>query len=45
MNYYQSNVVGEIANALDEKPHTLSTGRQSLATLEAMHQIINQEYL
>jgi predicted dehydrogenase len=42
MNHYQSNVVDQLANALLDKPHTLSTGRQSLATLEAMHQIINQ---
>ena len=44
MNYYQRNVVGEIANFIDGKSHTLSNGTQSLATLEAMHQIINQEY-
>jgi predicted dehydrogenase len=42
MNRYQWYVVDQLANALADKPHTLSTGRQSLATLEAMHQIINQ---
>ncbi len=42
MNRYQLNVADELANALTDKPHTLSTGKQSLATLEAMHQIINQ---
>ena len=43
MSRYQWYVVDQLANALADKPHTLSTGRQSLATLEAMHQIINQE--
>jgi hypothetical protein len=42
MEGYQWSVVSQLANALAEKPHTLSTGRQSLATLEAMHKIINQ---
>ena len=42
MNRYQMNVADELANALADKLHTLSTGKQSLATLEAMHQIINQ---
>ena len=42
MNRYQLNVADELANALADKLHTLSTGKQSLATLEAMHQIINQ---
>ena len=42
MNHYQWNVVDQLADALADKQHTLSTGRQSLATLEAMHQIINQ---
>ena len=42
MNHYQWHVADQLANALSDKPHTLSTGRQSLVTLEAMHQIINQ---
>jgi predicted dehydrogenase len=42
MSHYQWHVAKQLANALADKPHTLSTGRQSLATLEAMHQIINQ---
>jgi predicted dehydrogenase len=40
---YQWHVADQLANALADKPHTLSTGRQSLVTLEAMHQIINQQ--
>jgi predicted dehydrogenase len=42
MDRYQWHVVNQLADALANKPLTLSTGRQSLATLEAMHQIINQ---
>jgi len=42
MDRYQLHVVDQLPDALADKPHTLSTGRQSLATLEAMHQIINQ---
>jgi len=42
MSRYQWHVADQLASALADKPHTLSTGRQSLATLEAMHQIINQ---
>ena len=42
MKHYQWNVVDQIADALADKPITLSTGRQSLVTLEAMYQIINQ---
>lgn len=42
MSRYQWHVSDQLAKALADKPHTLSTGRQSLATLEAMHQIINQ---
>ena len=42
MNHYQWNVVDQLADALANKPLTLSTGKQSLATLEAMHQIITQ---
>jgi predicted dehydrogenase len=41
MSHYQWHVANQIAHALANKPHTLSTGRQSLATLEAMHEIIN----
>ncbi len=42
MSHYQWNVVDQLADALANKPLTLSTGKQSLATLEAMRQIINQ---
>ncbi len=42
MSRYQWNVVDQLANVLANKPHTLSTGKQSLAMLEAMHQLINQ---
>ena len=42
MSRYQWNVANQLANALADKPHTLSIGRQALSTLEAMHQIINQ---
>ncbi len=42
MSRYQWHVADQLANALADRPHTLSTGRQSLATLEAMHKIINQ---
>lgn len=42
MNRYQWHVVNNIAIALTNGQHTLSTGKQSLKTLEAMHQIINQ---
>jgi hypothetical protein len=40
MDKYQKYVVDQLADALLDKPVTLSTGRQSLATLDAMHQII-----
>lgn len=42
MNRYQFNVADQLADALADKPHNLCTGRQALATLEAMQQIINQ---
>lgn len=42
MYRYQWNVVDQLANALVDKAHTLSNGRESLATLEAMHKIIKQ---
>jgi len=42
MSRYQWHVADQLACALAGKPHTLSTAAQSLATLEAMHQIINQ---
>ena len=41
MDRYQYHVAGQLANALADRPNTLCTGRQSLATIEAMHQIIN----
>jgi predicted dehydrogenase len=42
MNRYQWHVADQLADALAEKPQNLCTGRQALATLEAMHQIIRQ---
>jgi predicted dehydrogenase len=42
MNRYQWHVADQLADALAGKPHNLCTGRQALATLEAMHSIINQ---
>ena len=42
MNRYQLHVADQLVNAIEDKPHTLCTGGQALATLEAMHQIINQ---
>lgn len=42
MNRYQWHVADQLANALADQPHTLCTGKQSLATLEAMHQIIDK---
>lgn len=42
MNRYQWHVADQLANALAGKPQNLCTGRQALATLEAMHQIIRQ---
>ena len=45
MSRYQWYVVDQLASALAGRPHTLSTGEQSLATLEAMHRIIEQGQL
>jgi predicted dehydrogenase len=42
MSRYQWHVVDQLANAVEDKPHTLCTGREALVTLEAMHQIIKQ---
>jgi predicted dehydrogenase len=42
MNRYQWHVVDQLANAIADKSHSLCTGWEALATLEAMHQIINQ---
>lgn len=42
MDRYQWHVAEQLADALAEKPPSLCTGRQALATLEAMHQIIKQ---
>lgn len=41
MNRYQWHVAGQVADALANKPHSLCTGQQALATLEAIHQIMN----
>jgi predicted dehydrogenase len=41
MSRYQYHVACQVADALANKPHSLCTGQQALATLEAMHQIIN----
>jgi predicted dehydrogenase len=42
MSRYQWHVADQLANALQNLPTTLCTGKQALKTLEAMHQIINQ---
>jgi len=42
MDRYQYHVADQLANALADRHNTLCTGRQSLATIEAMHQIIHQ---
>ncbi len=42
MNRYQWNIVNQLASALLGKHHNLSTGTQSLETLQAMHQLINK---
>jgi len=42
MDRYQWHVADQLANALAGKPQNLCTGRQALATLEAIHQIIRQ---
>jgi len=42
MNRYQWNIVNQLAIALLGKHHNLSTGIQSLETLQAMHQLINK---
>ena len=45
MNRYQWHVLDQVANALKGLPFTLSTGRQSLATLESMHKIMDKRSL
>jgi predicted dehydrogenase len=40
MNFYQWHVADQLDWAINNKVNTLSTGRQSLVTLEAMHKII-----
>ena len=42
MDCYQWHVVDQLADAIANKPISLSTGSQALATLEAMQRIINQ---
>lgn len=42
MARYQWNVAEELSKALLNEPTTLSTGKQSLKTIEAIHQIMNQ---
>jgi predicted dehydrogenase len=42
MRRYQWHVADQLADALADKPHNLCTGRQALATLKAMHLIINE---
>lgn len=42
MNRCLWHVADLIADAIADKPHNLCTGSQALATLEAMHQLINQ---
>lgn len=41
MHHYQWHVTDQLACHLDSKPQSLCTGEQALATLEAMHHIIN----
>ena len=43
MNRYQYHVADQLANALAGRQHTLCSGREALATIEAMHQIIHQK--
>ena len=43
MTRYQGNVADQLFKALSGQPQTLSTGKQSLLTLEALHTIINQQ--
>jgi hypothetical protein len=42
LSRYQWHVTNQLADALVGKKNNLSTGRESLATLEAIHQIISQ---
>jgi hypothetical protein len=42
MDRYQYHVADQLANALAGRQHTLCTGREALATIEAMHKIIHQ---
>jgi len=41
MDRYQYHVADQLANALADRPYALCTGKQALATLEAMHKIIH----
>lgn len=41
MDRYQYHVADQLANALGDRPFALCTGKQALATLEAMHKIIH----
>jgi predicted dehydrogenase len=43
MDRYQYHVADQLANALAGRQHALCTGREALATIEAMHQIIHQK--
>ena len=43
MDRYQWHVVDQLADSLAGKSHTLCTGHQAMATLEAMYQIINRK--
>ena len=45
MSRYQWHITDQLHNAISAKPHTLSTGNQSLTTLEAMNKIINERQL
>jgi predicted dehydrogenase len=42
MDRYQYQVADQLDNALAGRQHALCTGREALATIEAMHQIIHQ---
>ena len=42
MNRYQWHVADQLASALEKKSNTLCTGRQTLASLEAIQNVISQ---
>jgi len=42
MDRYQYHVADQLANAIAGRKHALCTGREALATIEAMHKIVHQ---